>query len=797
MQGCDARPWLRIAIPGGTVGSLREDPWRDDRVTKASSRALPIVIAAALGAMALVGLRVGAGHGVASPARPRMVLRDVGPRLTSNQTSQPLSLVGSGFKPEMKLRLGPPFDRQLPVSVLDDRHAFVRLPPDLELPPDRTEVDVPLALADIADTDVSGQARITLINDRHFPDLVALAVSRDNRTAFVASSTTDRLLAIDLATDQVTEIPTGDGPSALALWIDEAGQEWVAVVHEFSPELHLISVDGPAAKREVLKAPAYATGIAIDGNVAFVAEHARDTVTALDLSRQGDVLWRTGVAPNPRALAVVEDLLGVGSLQAGLVEFLDRRTGHLSRQSAPIPGTPIVGGHTERYSKYVMGGKAPRGFAWSRKLRRLFSSSVGPNIGPNPDRWEISPNAGVGVIDPASGVFLRHLGFGAGVTEGLALDDHRGVLFAADVALGVIRVIDVARLAKSDEDARGAVVQILPIPPPLGFPTARPAVDYGMAGRAGIEMHSGPRSIALSLDRSRLMVVNRFTGTLAVIDVRRAANGRAKLKKQIALANMLSQPARRIGQMLYFADMGRSGMSCDGCHLEGHTEGVLFEKTHPMRIYRASTVRGSRETPPYFTPASTFTLAQTNRLVGDRNRLHNPDLSSSEVDALTLYVQGIPTLPNPFVGPDGSPVEVLELPDGNRGRPRSGMALFEQKGGCAECHPAPLFTTDQDPSTRGRYLKIGTPVALPIRLAMQDLLDRGFAPPSLLGAWDIFPMLTSGAAGLEAQPDARLTVSTRFPLRAVVEMYGKSPHGNTSAMTAEERNDLIAYLLSL
>ena len=74
-------------------------------------------------------------------------------------------------------------------------------------------------------------------------------------------------------------------------------------------------------------------------------------------------------------------------------------------------------------------------------------------------------------------------------------------------------------------------------------------------------------------------------------------------------------------------------MSCDSCHLEGHDEGILFEKTHPLRIYRSPTVRGTRETPPYFTPASTFSLAETSRIVGDRNRYMNPTLTESEVRA--------------------------------------------------------------------------------------------------------------------------------------------------------------------
>jgi len=125
------------------------------------------------------------------------------------------------------------------------------------------------------------------------------------------------------------------------------------------------------------------------------------------------------------------------------------------------------------------------------------------------------------------------------------------------------------------------------------------------------------------------------------------------------------------------------------------------------------------------------------------------------------------------------------------------MHLFEGKALCSQCHPAPLFTTDQDVGTRGRYTKVGTPAALPSHLELQDLYNNGFAPPSLLGSWDIFPMLTSGAAGLSVRPDGSVGVATRFPLRAVLEMYGKPPHGNASALTADERNDLLAYLLSL
>jgi len=247
---------------------------------------------------------------------------------------------------------------------------------------------------------------------------------------------------------------------------------------------------------------------------------------------------------------------------------------------------------------------------------------------------------------------------------------------------------------------------------------------------------------------------------------------------------------------LYFADLGRTALTCDGCHLEGHTEGVFFEKTYPLRIYRATTVRGSRETPPYFTPASTGSLAETASEVGGRNRYHNPDPTRAEVEALAIYAASITTLPNPFVDADGAPsAGELELPDHQRGRPREGLRLFEAR--CATCHPPPQFTTDQDPATRGRYLDVGTPEVLPLRLSMQDLAGKGMALPFLLGSWDIFPMLSSGSAGLKVVDGDRLEVGARFAMREVIETYGGPRHGGSAALAAQERNDLLAYLLSL
>ncbi|MBL9037286.1 MAG: MtsA protein [Archangium sp.] len=715
-------------------------------------------------------------------------LSSIGPRFVSNQASQPLSVVGTGLRAGMTLHVGAPVNVDLPLTVLDATHAYTRLPAGVGTG-GAAELQVTTSVVGLA-----GEVPLRIINDVGFPDFTAMAASSDGKVLMVVSGTDDSVLRVDLQRQAVERLGGGDGPSAIAVWREPSGTEWFVVAHIFEPSLRLLRVDGTLVRS--VPAPLGASGLAIDPRtqVAFVADSVRDAVTAIHLGT-GAVQWTAMVDPNPRSLALTSSGLAVGSLQTGNIEVLDVATGTVLRSIQPKPGTPIVGGTTEKYDAYVMNGKAPRAFAVSARAKRLFVSSIGPNIGPNPDKMEVSMNGGVGVVDPASG-WVRHLGFGAGVTEGLAVDDARGLLYVADIGLGLVRVLDVAKLVQSDASAATAQVHEVPIQPPDTFPRARPVEDYGVKGRAGVSSHSGPKALLLSGDGKTLRVLNRFTGTLATLDVSQAKAGKVTVVGQLALGDTLGQRARRMGQVLYFADLGRTAMSCDACHLEGHTEGMFFEKTMPLRIYRSPTVRGSLETPPYFTPASTHSMGETMKVVGGRNRYHNPNPSPEEIEALTIFGSAIATLPNPFVGADGAPKESLELPDGTTGSPRAGLSLFEGKAGCAKCHPSPLFTLDQSPGTRAQFLDVGTPHVTPLREKLQNGLFRGFGTPSLLGAWDVFPMLTTGLAGLEVRADESLGVATRFPLRVAVEQWAPA-HGRADTLSPQERNDLLAYVMSL
>ena len=273
-----------------------------------------------------------------------------------------------------------------------------------------------------------------------------------------------------------------------------------------------------------LAAPAYATGLVVDARrrLLVVAETVENTVRALSLE-DGRELWRSEVLPDPRPLALAGAAVVVGSQGSGELEALSLDDGRAAPSIGPRPGTPIVGGHTEPHARDVMGGKAPRSLHWSARLGKLFVTSIGPNIGPNPQRMEVSMNGGVGVVDLAARRFERHLGFGAGVTEGMAFDEETAEALRrrhrarAGPGGGCGR----ARRRRRPR-AQGRAVAAPDAPASAGVPAG--------AGRRGLRGERAGRAWSCTRGRGRwrcppsgteLYVLDRFTAT------RRGGGGRA------------------------------------------------------------------------------------------------------------------------------------------------------------------------------------------------------------------------------------------------------------------------------
>jgi hypothetical protein len=104
------------------------------------------------------------------------------------------------------------------------------------------------------------------------------------------------------------------------------------------------------------------------------------------------------------------------------------------------------------------------------------------------------------------------------------------------------------------------VLQEVAMAPPDGTPRIRPAADFGTKGRAGEELHSGPRSLALSPDGHTLYVLNRFTRTVAVVDVREARAGKARVVRQLPVV-----PGRALDHVFREAGFEWRGAGCSMC----------------------------------------------------------------------------------------------------------------------------------------------------------------------------------------------------------------------------------------
>jgi hypothetical protein len=250
-----------------------------------------------------------------------------------------------------------------------------------------------------------------------------------------------------------------------------------------------------------------------------------------------------------------------------------------------------------------------------------------------------------------------------------------------------------------------------------------------------------------------------------------------------AFGSNVKQRDRRLGQIEFFTDVKKTGVSCATCHIDDHQDGVFFEAdVRGPRLRRVLSVRSTRDFAPLLQDqlipdllAFTDLVVHVERggfadcvpciefagiplCLGDCNQT-----SDVENQQNALYAKAITFFPNPNLNPDGSFSTAVPLPGGLTGDAQRGAEVFDQLA-CQTCHPEPLFTLDQlrdlDVTIFAapvRMRDVETPIFIPLRAQCQDDIrpaggdgSSGFTVPTLRGIWDTFPLLLSGSAGLEA-----------------------------------------------
>lgn len=715
--------------------------------------------------------------------RPPRTLLTAGPLQVSNRTTTPLSLWGTRLPRGARVEVsGGAISTLVLEAVRDDpSHLSTALPP-VALPPDTARARVTLRVLDDSGRPIAGDATIVVVNDAAFRDPIALAVSSVGQLAAV-SPTTDELW-ID-----GRPFVVGDGPRAITTWRHGAESWWVVTLEE-EGALRLVSTATPSVTRTISVGGRPRRAVVDERrHVAYVSERVGDVVLEVDLA-QGAVRRAIRVDPQPEVLALGDEghTLWVSSDGAETIAAIDLSVTTATPTVVRVgPGATIIGGPTEPYARYVMSAKPARAMIAVESLGVLFAATLGPNIGPNPDRMEVTMASGVTVVDAESRRFVRHVPLDRGVAQDLAWDARTGRLYVADSAAGRVVVFDGQKLVESDASARVARLTAHELPAPADVPRIREPQELGGPTRATDSLHSGPWSIALLGER--LVVLSRFARTLDVWNLEPwAVASRVRVDDRPD-----TQVTRRRGQIVYFTDLGHSRMTCDTCHPEGGDGGVLFTKGQPIQIHRSPSIRSAHDSAPFFTPAKLASLAVMAKVVLSRNRYEDPVASTAEIIALTEFTHALTAPPNPHrSGPAAALPDEIVLPDGRRGRPRAGRALFEGRAGCAaaSCHPPPHFTADQADATRGLFHDVGTPRRIELRAAMQDTAPALLPPPSLLGVWDNHPLLFSGAAGFAVEGD-QIVAAHRFALSRALELHERV------ALDTAELADLTAYLMTL
>jgi DNA-binding beta-propeller fold protein YncE/cytochrome c peroxidase len=309
---------------------------------------------------------------------------------------------------------------------------------------------------------------------------------------------------------------------------------------------------------------------------------------------------------------------------------------------------------------------------------------------------------------------------------------------------------------------------------------------------------AAPQGLVLD-DRGQLWVQGFLSRTVTVLDVAGILAGTTNEARVLAtLATGGPEPlppaVLRGKRLFYLAEdpaLSFDGyLSCASCHQDGRHDGLTWDFTDRGEGLRNTIAlvgrRGTGHGPLHWSAnfdevqdfehdirtafGGTGLMADADFHRDGRDRpLGTPKAGiSPDLDALGAYLASLNRVGrSPYRTAAGA-----LTPAGAAGR-----ALF-QRLGCATCHGGPDFTD----SALGRRHAVGTITAASgTRLGGQPL--DGLDTPTLRGLWDTAPYLHDGSAATLHE-----VLTTR---------NAEDRHGVTSGLTAQERDQLVAYLLQI
>ena len=314
---------------------------------------------------------------------------------------------------------------------------------------------------------------------------------------------------------------------------------------------------------------------------------------------------------------------------------------------------------------------------------------------------------------------------------------------------------------------------------------------------ARIDVGHAPQGVVVSADGRRGYVANYLSRNVQVLDL-----SNPRQPAVIATVAVTAEPLPASianGKRLFYRSQEPMAslsnyISCAGCHPDGGGhDGRTWDFTNRGEGLRNTTDlrgRGGLADGPVHWSGNFDELQDFENdivkhfggtgLAQDGQPPHPPLGTpnagrSANLDDLAAYVSSLTTpVRSPFRQDDGTLTVAA----------RRGKALFLSPAvGCAMCHSGPRFTDSTLAGGPANFIRHNVGTFGPgSGMRLSGPLD-GLDTPSLRGVWDTAPYLHDGSAATLLD-----VITTRNPV---------DQHGVTSTLSADQRSDLITYLLSI
>lgn len=281
-----------------------------------------------------------------------------------------------------------------------------------------------------------------------------------------------------------------------------------------------------------------------------------------------------------------------------------------------------------------------------------------------------------------------------------------------------------------------------------------------------VNVGSGPTGVAVARDGKTAWVFNAFDHSLSKLSADGGLVKQVRVQKlgaDVLAANVVA------GRKLFFSatdprmNNPQLGISCSTCHVEAREDGHIWNTTEGPRNTPSLIGKKLDQTAPFhwngeFDTVSQFMLHTT------RDRMGGQGPSEEMEKQLMAFITTAPTPDNPFT--TSTPADVLAR----------GKAAFD-KAECGTCHSGATLTDNKFYDV-GTYAKSG-----PVTDRQEFLFHGGLNTPSLLGIARSAPFLHDGSAP---------TLKAR-----ILQGKDENKHGKTAGLSADEVDDLVAFVRSL